>query len=95
MSRNLMRDIAQQINAMPKGMCLEVSNFTLGKIGSAQLVGFFGPTWKAEEWIMENVIGSSWNIEMTKNPMSGNVTFSRLEKESTTRLYTSPDRRNL
>lgn len=91
-NRELMMDIARSITAMEKGMWLDVSRTKLEAIWSVQLQGMFGPTWLPEEWIMENVVGSTYNVEMVKDPATGTVTFKKLMFESKEPLYISPDR---
>jgi len=91
--RELMRQIAGEVLKLEPGKWLDVSSAVLDKIGTEKLCGPFGPTWLPEEWVMENVPGSSWCVEMVKDPSSGTVTFKKLMKPSETRTYISPDRR--
>ncbi len=92
-NRQKMMEIANIINEMPKGHWLDVSREDLNIVGRVQLAGFGGPMWEPDEWIMENVIGSTWTIDRVKDPATGKITFKKLLVASETPLFISPDRR--
>ena len=89
----LMRRVAHELSNLPPGMRLRVTRSVLDSIGCAQLQGMFGPTWKPHEWVLENVIGSSYSIDFVEDFRTGDITFRRLERETDRPMYISPDRR--
>jgi len=89
--------IADKVSALKPGMAITVSAVELKTIHPMPLVGVLGPLWHGVDQIMEKVIGSSYEIRVTNDLMTGNVTFFRLNEslKDGRRTWVSPDRRDL
>ncbi len=83
------RDLAAEIAKIPRGQSIQVSRFVLDRV-------VVPAGWAAAEWIMESIIGSSYNFRFSTDPLSGNVTFFHLITPLVDGRFTyvSPDRRD-
>ena len=89
------RAVAKRIEQLKPGCAIQISRGILKGIPHAQLKGPFGPTWSPVDRIMENIVGSSYEILTTTDPITQNVMFYRLENplKDDRLAYVSPDRR--
>lgn len=89
--QEILKTVAGQVERLKPGERIKISRHVLSDIGRSDLVP--GYTWTPAELIMENVVSSSWTIRFWEDPVTMDVTFERLEKESEEPTYVSPDRR--
>ena len=90
----LFHKAVDQVSRLRPGECITFDRQLLDEIGSSQLAGVFRPSWSPVDRIMENVIGSSYEIITREHPYSGDITFHKLEKPlegDNRRTYVSPD----
>lgn len=80
------------VRKLEPGQAITIEESLLSEIGFAPLVGIMGPMWNPVEQIMENVVGSAWEIRTTENFADRSVTFYRCREPSESPMYVSPDR---
>lgn len=88
------RQMAQTIQAMQPGQCLRVSADTLKTLEVALMENRYN--FPMKDWVLENIIGSSYEFGYTEYLPTMDVTYFRLPKplQDGTRSYVSPDRRD-
>jgi hypothetical protein len=81
------RNFSYEIAALLPGQCYNFTYSLLELVACRENV---------IDEIMENVVGSSYDIIVNDNPITRTVTFKRLERSLThAQTYVSPDRRHL
>lgn len=82
-------DIAKEVSRLQPGESLTISGLVLRDIETIS-------GWTVADSIMENIIGSAYDIAYSENPATQDIMFSRLNKPKNDglRTYVSPDRRH-
>lgn len=85
---NTLRWITSEVSRLKPRESITINRNLLGKVHAM-------PPWTPPERVMENVIGSSYDIVMDATPY-GDVRYTRLQKPLADgrRTYVSPDRRH-
>lgn len=97
-SHDALQFIVREVERLSPGQCITISRFVLMDIRSTSFFDLFGSSFDPVDRIMENVVGSSYSIQVHRNDMKRTVTFERLKKpldpNSGILTYVSPDRRD-
>ncbi len=98
MRESLHRVLAAEVSALKRGEAITIAASALADVAPLQ---HNGASWSAVERILENVVGSAYEIFTYEDPMTRNVIFYRLTEEDVKalvsdggRTFVSPDRRD-
>lgn len=96
--KEMHRLLAAEVSALNPGEALTIAASELARVAPLH---YNGATWSSVDRILENVIGSAYEIVTHQDPMTRNVTFYRLAEDqakalvaSGGRTFVSPDRRD-
>lgn len=91
-----LREIAKEIGGLPSGSWYTVRTSDLIR-AKREMCGSIVEPWTAVDEIMEQIVGSAYEIQVVDEPSAHTVTFKKLiwPLQSGQRTYVSPDRRHL